>query len=93
MLNFSFKRISSRPVTKESDRVTLMKKAFCIEFGNLSESETLIISIDEAKYSRTTPINYSWDVERNKSLWKTSRSMSPLQLKQQSHLKEIGCQQ
>ena len=58
--NLSFKRISSRPVTKESDRVTLMKKVFCNEYGNLLESETLIANIDEATYSRTTRINYSW---------------------------------
>ena len=64
-LDLSFKRVSSRPFSTNKDLIDLLKKVFCLEFGNLVEPESVIVNIDEATFSRSTKINYSWG-RRNK---------------------------
>ena len=59
-LDLSFKRVSSRPVATNKDQIDLLKKVFCLEYGNLVEPESEIVNIDEATFSRSTKINYSW---------------------------------
>ena len=59
-LDLSFKRVSSRPVATNKDPIDLLKKVFCLEYGNLVEPESVIVNIDEATFSRSTKINYSW---------------------------------
>ena len=78
-LNLSFKRISIRPVTNESDRVTMIKKVLCIEYGNVLETDTLIVNIDEAAQFQTTRMNYSWWRRGKWIIMKTPLSMAPYQ--------------
>ena len=59
-LDLSFKRVSSRPVATNKDRIDLLKKVFCLEYGILVDPEQVIVNIDEATFSRSTKINYSW---------------------------------
>ena len=67
-LHLYFKSMSSWPIGDDKKRIDLLRKVFYLEYDNLIEPESMIVNIEEATYSRTTWINYSWGVEKIESL-------------------------
>ena len=59
-LGLSYKRVNSRPVIKNMFFIRLMKSIFVVELANMLKADTLMVSIDEVAFSRTTKTNYSW---------------------------------
>ena len=59
-LHLSYKRISSRPVYRDSLRIELMKHLFAIEFSNIVDHSKVFVNIGEVNFSRSTKINFSW---------------------------------
>ena len=66
-LGLSYKKWSSRPVMKDSDRVNAFKTLFWIEFANIVDNSWIIVNIDEVCFSRLTRLNYSWGMRSENS--------------------------
>ena len=59
-LNFSFKRVSSRPVLKDFSKIDALKWLFAVEITNIIDNSKILVNIDEVTFGRSTKSNYSW---------------------------------
>ena len=58
--NYSFKRVSSRPILADPIRWIILKAIFWAEFGNIMEDRLVYVNVDEVLFTKSTKINYSW---------------------------------
>ena len=66
-LNFSFKKVSSRVIIEDQQRVYLFKIIFCFEFANLLKN-LVIMNIDEVLFNNSTKSNYSWGLKGSSTI-------------------------
>ena len=62
-LNFTYKRIKSRPNNVNLDRLYWIRTLFSINFSQIMNLSTLLINIDETSIGRHTKVNYSWGLK------------------------------
>ena len=62
-LNFTYKRIKSRPKNVNLDRLYRIRTLFSINFSQIMNLSTLHINIDETSIGRHTKVNYSWGLK------------------------------
>ena len=67
-LNFSFKKVSSRVIIEDQQRVYLLKIIFCFEFANLLKRNLVIVNIDEVLFSNSTKTNCSWGLKGSSTI-------------------------
>ena len=67
-LNFSLKKVSSRVIIEDQQRVYLLKIIFCFEFANLLKRNLVIVNIDEVLFSNSTKTNNSWELKRSSTI-------------------------
>ena len=60
--NLSFKKVLSRPIIADMNKVRLMRKLFSIKIRSELNPQTLIINWDEWSINRNTKSNYSWSL-------------------------------
>ena len=59
-LEFSFKRITSRPQSLDVQRQYCLKILFAIALTKRIKDAKLLINVDESTLSSSTKINYTW---------------------------------
>ena len=66
-LNLSYKRINSRPLNVDFERLLLSRILFSIHFSKIINDDLLLINIDELWLNKATKANYSWVSARKNS--------------------------
>ena len=59
-LNLSYKRINSRPLNVDFERLLLSRIIFSMHISKIINDDILLINIDEAWLNKETKANYSW---------------------------------
>ena len=82
-LNFSFKKVLSRVIIEDQQRVYLFKIIYCFEFANLLKRNLVIVNIDEVLFSNSIKTNYSWGLKGSSTIvhnisFKGSQSLAQL---------------
>ena len=60
-LNLSYKRINSRPLNVDFERLLLSRIIFSMRISKIINDDILLINIDEAWLNKETKANYSWE--------------------------------
>ena len=59
-LNLSYKRINSRPLNVDFERLLISRILFSLHFSKIINNDLLLINIDESWLNKATKANYSW---------------------------------
>ena len=71
-LNYSFKRVSSKPTNLDLQKLLKLRKIFALKFLEIADEDTLIINVDESTISRTCKLCYSWSKKGKTSEFKNT---------------------
>ena len=62
-LKMKYRRVSARPICKDSRIVKLMQIIFWLEYSNILTPHMVVVNNDETLFSNDTKINYSWKIK------------------------------
>ena len=59
-LNYSFKRVSSKPTNLDLQKILKFRKIFVLKFFVIADEDALIINVEKSTISRTCKLCYFW---------------------------------